>query len=891
MFLEDARLTEENMKNKITAQEWEIELLQTRLEKSHLRYQQEQGRRKTVESDLALLQQKKNEFVAIKAQRDGRAQELEDEVAKLQAQGEQHGMETTKLKNKLAETQSRLEKLQEKGRGYKDYLNKAIAEHQKLWQQSKDISRKAIDDMRKGHQKSEEEFRLVLQEKQNAQEKLNHIFNDKRAILEQELIAAATNTKSLKYAMERLEGDLRAEADRTKGLEEQLSESRDQEILLQRVEGNIEQIFDKLDEIHVKSMQENIVPISITERLDEIGGYVQSAPRVDVEDEIRQALKTFQGDVVLQFRQEVKSMMAERSVVEDRLQSLEKSIQDHTALAQTERNEQQQQLLQEISEKNKETQGLFQTIQSKDDQVTKMTNTVSELARTLQELKTSTVLASQNATASEVKLQVLEESLLKRELQVSDTQAELKLQREGHEAMLRELRERLLLAEEDVRQKSEQLKDSQCKMATAENDFATVVQEKQRELELQMRYSEDSRQIIQQQLCESEAEVKRLKALEDDSEASRLRKELNDANQRITNLTLKIRETQTPAVGDDLLDQLAEQLAQLKNMKDDIRQLKESGKTYTAVNKELATMLLEVDAAESNDILAPDSLVVPEPDLPQLQPGDSVDPLTNFEFTSSDIALVQRGKKTVFRRPVEEPDHEVPVPSVAQEKLQRREARSHEAHPRPILRQQKMAAWSSSATREPMVTQHAGHSLYNRPVQSTSRTGQTAISDVRSNLVGNRKSQVSDLTSHGVWQKIPEQEIQSGKQGTKRSSSVPPFSRRPKRSKISFPVDDKDDEPSVVGGRSIVNPQQIDLSQQSERDNTQASQEQSKDSDHTSRHFHQSMHKSDADSVPQENIGRDGDSQQKQQRPKVRSSTRICLKRAPSQRDTDLSKV
>ncbi|GKT57719.1 hypothetical protein ColTof4_09705 [Colletotrichum tofieldiae] len=836
MFLEDARLTEESLKNEIMAQEREIKGLETRLRTSHLRHQQEKGHRKTLETELDLLQQKKNELVAITAQRDDRAQELEDEVAKLQNHREQQGLETSRLENKLEETQSKLDKLQDKSRGYKDYLNKAIVEHQKLWQQSKDISQKAIDDMRKEQQKSEEESRLALEEKQAAQEKLNRIFNDRRTVLQQELDATASNTKSLKLAMDKLEGDLRAEAEKTRCLEEQLSESRYQESLLLRVEENIKRISDKLDEIHVKSEQANAVPILITERLDEITAYMQSTPRADFGYEIRQFLKTFQEDTMSQFRQEVKSMTTGQSAMEDRLRSLEKSIQNQTALAQTECKKQQNHLLEQVADKMKQDQGLFQALQSKDGQVMKMTNTVSELTRKLQELEASTVLASQNATTSKAELQVLQERLLKREHQVSEIQAELKLQREAHEETLRELRERLLHAEEDVRQKSELVKDAQCRMATAKSELAAMTQEKQRELELQLRHSESSQQAIQQQLSESEAEVKRLKILEDSSEVLGLQKELNDANQRIINLTIKLREAQVPGTDAGVLDQLAEQLAQLNNMKDEIRELKTSGKTYKTVSKELAKMLLEQDAAKSDDILAPDSLVMPESDIPDLQQGDSVDSLINFDFTFSEAAPVQSSKKMVFRIPVEEPDQEVSAPSVVQEKLQRRETRSHGSIPKPILRQKRTATESSGAHREPLVARHAGHSSYNRPVQSVPRADQAAISDVRSKLVGDRKAQVSDLTVHGDWQKMIAQESQGSLQGIKRSSSIPPFSRRPKRSKTSFPVDDDNDESSGTGG-SIIDSQQIESSQQCERGSTQVSQEQSQEKGHTSRHF------------------------------------------------------
>ncbi|KAK2049906.1 hypothetical protein LZ31DRAFT_581499 [Colletotrichum somersetense] len=796
-FLEDAKLTEESLKTEIADQELAIEALKTHMERSDLRHQQEKEHQKTLNAEITSLLQKKDEVIAIMAQREDREQELGAEIAKLRALEEEHAVETSELKIKLGETQAKLEKLKDKGRGYKDHLNKAIAEHQELWQQSRDISQRAIDDMRKEHQESEEHFRSALEEKEAVQYRLNRIFDDKRAVLENELHTAASKTKSLESAMGILEGDLLAEAEKRKGLEEQLSKSIERETFLQRVEGSIREISDRLNEMHVKSVQTDVVPISIVERLDKITAHVQSSPWADLGDEIRQGLDNFQKEVI------------------PRLQSLEKTVQNQVVLVQTEPRKQQEQLLQQISEENKENQDLFLSLKAKDGLMTELSNAVSEMACRLQELKASVALPCQNGTTLEAEIRVLHERVLSRDHQVSEIQAELKFQREAHEVTLRELRERLHQAEEEVRQKSELLKYSQCKTLTEEDECAAKAQEEKQELELQLRHSEDSRQNIQQQLSESEAEIKRLKTLEGNSEVPNLREELEDANQRIVNLTLKLREIQTPAVGTGVLDQLAEQLAQLNNMKEDIKQLKTSGKTYTT------------------------------PDLPDLQQDDPVNPLPIFEVTSSETTPVQGGKKTVFRRPVEEPYQEVPVPSVAQEKLHRREAKSHGPHPKPILRPQRMTIGPLKSLRDSLVTRHAGHSSYNRPVQGVSMTGQTAISDVRSNLVGNRKVQISHLTSHGDWQKMTAHESQGVQQGTKRGSGLPPSAQRPKRSKTSFPVDDdnKNDGSSVAGEPNIVDSQKIESSQQTDINSNQSSQGGSQDNDHTSRHFHQSTHK------------------------------------------------
>ncbi|KAJ0166123.1 hypothetical protein CTA2_8567 [Colletotrichum tanaceti] len=845
MFLEDAKLTEANLKCEIAGQEQHIEALGARLESSHLQYRQEQDRREALESELGFLQQEKDKIAAIAAKSSDRTQELENEVSKLQAQAEQHNTVTIRLENELVETKSKLSKLQEKSRGYKDYLNKAVIEQQKLWQQSKDVSQKAIDDMRKENQEFEEKLRLALKKNQEVQDDLDHKLDDRRTALRQELNAAVTSIKSLESAMKKLEDDLNAESIRTKDCEDQLRESRHQETLLMRVEESIERISDKMDRMNVLPEHSNSVPTSVTERLEVIVGYVQSAPRADVEDEIRQALRAFQAEMMSQFFQGVKGMMAGQSIIKDKLQSLENNIQQQSTSAQTDRREQQEKLLEQHSHKIETNEGLLQLLQSKEAQVVEMTTTVAELTQELQQIRASAELAFKSTMASEAGLQILHERLSDREHQIAEIQAQFQVQRESRETTLAKPRERLRHAEEDVSQKSELVKDSHSKMATAKNEFAAMAQEKQRELKLQLRHSEDSRQILQQQLSESEVEIKRLKALEYGSGELRLQKELDNAHQRITNLTLKLRETQTPAVDAEVLDQLADQLSQLHRMKDEIKQLKTSGKTYTMVSKELVAMLHGQDAAGSDTILAPDSLVVPEMDLPELPHDVSNDPLVNHVSSSSEPSPVQSGKRTVFRSPVEEPDCDAPAPSVVQEKFQRKEATSQGPQPKPILRQKRMAPGSSNAHRMPLVTRHAGHSSYNRPVQGASRTSEAAISDVRSNLVGNRQAQVSELTGHDDWQRMTAKGSQDGQQGAKRSRSVSVSLsfRRQKRSKPSFPIDE-DAEASAAGGSSGLDPLKVELSQQQgDEGNTHASQEQPQDQDHTSRHFHQSMSK------------------------------------------------
>ncbi|WYZ37817.1 hypothetical protein EsH8_II_001323 [Colletotrichum jinshuiense] len=302
---------------------------------------------------------------------------------------------------------------------------------------------------------------------------------------------------------------------------------------------------------------------------------------------------------------------AGHSTIDKKLQGLEKQFQDQLTIAQTEQKAHQEQLFQQISDKKEENTTLFQTLQSKGIQVSTMTKTISELARKLQEIEPATGPSSQDAMALDAEVQALRERLTNKEAQLSEIQSEFQNKREDFDTTLRELSGKLQGVEEEAHRKSELLKYFE-DMASIQKDLAVMSLEKNRELELKLKRSETFQSELQQQLSKTLEEVSRLKSLEDISGASKLQKELADAQQRIINLTVKLREAQAPANNSEVLDQLAQQLAQVSTLKDDINQLKLSGKTYGTVTRDLAKML----GAKEDDIMAPDSLVE-EPELPE----------------------------------------------------------------------------------------------------------------------------------------------------------------------------------------------------------------------------------------------------------------------------------
>ncbi|KAJ0307762.1 hypothetical protein COL516b_003732 [Colletotrichum fioriniae] len=815
---------ENKMNSRLMGQKQQIEELLTRLQQYQARYQKDCDRRVQSNSELSLLQNQKDELSQNLAQQDGRLHELEQEVADLQAEREKQDEEATRMHQELEVTHSKLEKFQEKSRSYKDHLNKAVAEHQQLWQHSRDITEKTVNSMRKEHRQAEEKFQLAMAEKQAAQDKLNFISKNKQVLLQQEVAADS------------LEGDFDFEAQRAKKLEGKLLDADALKGLLRQIDENVAGVCLEVDNMQARSLEAPAVPTEVMRRLDEIAGHVQLSPQVNIEDEVQRALKTFQKEMMPQLLEELKLTMTGQSI-EEKLQSLQKTLQKQSSSMETERKHRQEELMLQLSERKDENSKLAQDLLAKDSEIADMTNCVSELNEKLREARGSAESASKRATTMEEKLGELHQSLSSKDCQVTETQAELQLQRQGHETKIRELQEKLRIAEEEGHLQRQRAEDS-------EKNFEKRSEE-DTEIQMRLKSSAESLHQAQQQLTMVGTEVERLKALDSVIRASKLEKELENARQRVTNLTLKLRDTQAPVANNDQLDQVAEQLAQLRILKEEVKQLRSNGKAYAAVSKDFANTLDRQGATGSDDILIPDSLVLPEPMLPVLLQQDVYDPLNNFQPSSSDIPLIRASKRTVFRSPVEESEDEMPAPSVEQGKSQRMEVDAQRPRLRSILRPERtQTARTSKGNSDIMVARHAGHSSYNRPVQSAPKSSQEAILDVKNSLVGKRKANLGDLTNPHEWERLEGPASYSEPRGTKRSNNAQQWSRGPKRSKPCFAENEDNVETSQASGSSNEDCLRAESTERSQKDGNRVAPVTVQDDDQVSHHFFPSASKS-----------------------------------------------
>ncbi|KAK1689163.1 hypothetical protein BDP55DRAFT_654432 [Colletotrichum godetiae] len=627
-------------------------------------------------------------------------------------------------------------------------------------------------------------------------------------------------------ALGNLEKDFHFEVQRVKGLEEERVDANALKSLLHQNDERVAEVSLKMDDLQACSIEAPAMPTEVMKRLGEIADHVQFAPHLNVEDEIRRALKTFQREIMPRFSKELEATVSGQSI-EEKLQSLQKTLQDQLLATKTERKGHHEQLMLQLSETKEENNKLAQGLLAKDAEIVEMTDSVCKVNQKLQEARDSAEWASNQAATTEEELRALEQSLLGKDCQLTKTQTELHLQREGHEAKVRELQEKLRIAEEDAHHQRQLAEESEKKLA----------EKSEEDTEMQTRPNSPGESLHQarQQLTMTMAEVERLKALESVIRASKLENELENARQRITNLTLKLRDTQVPAANNSQLDQVAEQLAQLQTLKEDIKQLRSNGKAYATISKNLAETLDRKGTTESDEILIPDSLVLPM--LPALLQQDVYDPLNNFQPSSSDIPLIRASKRTVFRSPVEESEDELPVPSVEQEKSQRVVVATQGSRIRSILRPQRTpTARTSKGSTDAMVARHAGHSSYNRPVQSAPKSSQEAILDVKNSLVGNRKAILGDLANPNEWARLEGPANHAEQRGSKRPSNSQQWSRGPKRSKPCFTENEDNVETSQVARSSMEDRLQAEPPERS-KDGNKVPAAIAQDDDQVSHHF------------------------------------------------------
>ncbi|KAF6840213.1 hypothetical protein CPLU01_01237 [Colletotrichum plurivorum] len=771
-------------------------------------YAKERRDRKSLTTEAHHLREVNAELTARTTEHDRQKQDLEDKLSRAEEERREQADTSLKLQSELRTSKAGLEKLQEKARGYKDFLNKAIEEHQMLYQETKETYEQTIKEVRQEQEAAYKDLQQLVDRERYAREMQNKSFNARKALLEQEVSNAALDVKTLKIKLEGIEDDLAREADRAKDLETQLAESKGREDSFQRLEAQLSSISETLDKLDEKAEQTADERPEITNKLDEITGLVCSMQPAPNGEEIQGYLRILQEQMMSQLACEMTQAAAGRSAIEGQIEILEKTLNDQSSLIQAKLKAQQEQMLLQASDNKDENTKLVESMQSREVQVSKMIEAVTELSEKVQDFSATQELASKGLASNE-ELLAAQQRLSDSEARPGTLQGELESRLAVHEAEKRELSEKLQKAEQDLRQQNNALRKSEESKISATRDLAAAYKEQHRELELLYRGAEEARKVLEERFKKASSEAA---GLEKDRHP-KLTKELGIAQQRIVNLTLKLRDRETPDASEQLRQQQNEIDGIWRLVRASRPQLIDCGKVYQEVKGLMAAAFSEkitasqqdcgsVDTQESRDSKRsqPDEAPESSDQGPQAQKDpdrDSYDEGTAanaIAIPASDEMVPDTPpafKRLVIRSPIEESSQPSLPPSVAQEKLQRRELSNQASGLKSILRKRSSsdvpASGSGESPSDHRLTHHDSRSKFNRPVQSAPRGSQETIADARSSLVGNRGRRGpsnTDLTGPGDWGNTETTRMQTHTEPrTKKRQSQPPTDRVAKRMK------------------------------------------------------------------------------------------------------------
>ncbi|KAK2771605.1 hypothetical protein CKAH01_04180 [Colletotrichum kahawae] len=552
------------------------------------------------------------------------------------------------------------------------------------------------------------------------------------------------------------------------------------------------------------------------------------------------------------------------------MQSLEEYLKSQSSLVEAEQKRQQEQQQRQITEKSAENARLAHILDTKDKQVTELTKAVSEMGQRLQKFEEALESVAKGA-ASETELQAAQESLNTSETRVNQLRAELQSQRAVYESEKTDLEKQLEKAKDDLKKTEDLLKTSAENTASAEREFNAASDEKRRELEETVKKEQEAYRGLRQRHDELSAEKDRLQKesaetfKREQEKLTKAEKDLKVADQRITNLTMKIRETQTTSTTANPNDLTPQQLEDQLKMVRECHRLMED---MQADEKDLPKGNPGAPGP-SNSLRDDQQLSNPssghqhsgasgnadngnndgEPELPEVPCTDPINwkDILEISSSSSDGILEEdsqqksgdileedlQRKRVLVVSPFEAANPKSKAPSVSQERAQRRNSTSQASQRRSILRPDSSYTPTAASTdtaesaREHVLSTHSGHTKYNRPVGSRDTISYTKFSSLSSRKLP--RPQLIDF--------LPPNDTDHNRQHvTKRSRTQPPQDRPSKRIKHVSDPRDRDD---VFTDRleNVGQPTGSSSLERSPRASTEALSIKSPDNSSMSRHF------------------------------------------------------
>lgn len=456
-----------------------------------------------------------------------------DSVIQDLKEGKDHlALKLQETEQELQERSTKYSRLEEKCRGYKDYLNKAIAEQQELYKATKAKCDGAIIQMQ-----AEESKRKILQERERknaeaAHEHLNQVVKTTIAAHKQHNGELNNKIESLNQKIQERDADILRERETAGALLQQNASITSIQDTLQNFGTQIEGIVSKVNEIASdKNPQNHLKGGEMDAKIDQIVDQLRSLDeRVYSKDAVSKELQELISKAVSSLLGTLEPVLDSQLETKASLQSMSSGLCEYIdqlwAALQDREDVLEESVGQRQAENERHINMLHQRLQSKEQECTNQSQllfyseaTVRERQSTIDRLQAEISEMEQNQANSSVQIELME--------CLREEQAKLKQDSAGKAAQVTELQTQLQeskLAAETEGKKHQMATEELQKLIDQNNSEAQAAQ-------VQAVETAQRDAFLKMNQVKADIEERLSQALE---ERATLRKELYEAKQRIS---------------------------------------------------------------------------------------------------------------------------------------------------------------------------------------------------------------------------------------------------------------------------------------------------------------------------------------------------------------------
>ncbi|KAL2755612.1 hypothetical protein ACRALDRAFT_1071147 [Sodiomyces alcalophilus JCM 7366] len=457
--------------------------------------------------------------------------------------------------------QSQLEKLRGRYNNLKEHLNKAITEQQRLYHDVQASYAKTKEEMEMSHQECESEQSRTLAKMEALRKEFQEAAAEKRAAAEQQREESNAMITHLRQKLQETEKQLAAAVEKAGGLAQRLEDRMTQCDQLRKLESQAERILAKLADESERAASLNLHN-ALVQKLEQVRGSLASFEHLkQLKPDLNDSMEAAVVKTIEPLANSLHEALSGQNTLRDLLDRTGKNFQKELATLHTRQNVWEADKCQEVIKLAQEKTRYVTLLEAKNDQLGNLELVRLGQSEEIQELKVK--VAALEAIPREdpnlaVEIAQLRDTSAKKDEKLAELQEQSKAAETSHRNTLEKLRHQLLKAEEKLQIREEQLQSAQKAADLSRQEISIEYQKKACRLEMDAERSKASEAALNEELTKVREELSWAKTIDPGAQLIKLRRELKDAEQRIANLSCKLKGVglTTEPTGDDGLKRL-----------------------------------------------------------------------------------------------------------------------------------------------------------------------------------------------------------------------------------------------------------------------------------------------------------------------------------------------